>query len=395
MSLAAILTLTAFVLAAFVLSLLSFAGERRQATFWLAALLGLICLVAAMRFSILSDSDWMLYLPYITLPLAFAHGPIVYLYTRAGLFQEHWRSELRRIWFAAIPIGLVLGVHIFVSLRFAEYVSKEAIRNSAPAVRVYVGVFLLLGFFYMQAWVVAAFRELGRYRREFEERFSTEAAEEVRWTRFFLIVCAVWFAAPLILAPLTFLYPGRISFANSPITIVPLVIIIYLITQHVLVRPRALTVASREPSSASTAEPGRARTEARYAKIALSAEKRRELAESLRDSMERDQLYLDAELSLPRLAQELDVPAHHLSMVISLDLKMNFHGLVSLYRVREAARLLRDPDHGEDTILDIGFRAGFNSKAALNRAFKQHTGATPRDFRVNGDLALPELPRMG
>jgi AraC-like DNA-binding protein len=54
--------------------------------------------------------------------------------------------------------------------------------------------------------------------------------------------------------------------------------------------------------------------------------------------------------------------------------------LINSYRVNEAkALLINEP---QDTILDIAYAAGFNSKASFNRIFKKVTGMTPSEYRL-------------
>jgi AraC-like DNA-binding protein len=42
---------------------------------------------------------------------------------------------------------------------------------------------------------------------------------------------------------------------------------------------------------------------------------------------------------------------------------------------------LSDPNFDHSPILQVAFDAGFNSKAAFNRAFKKQTGMTPSQFK--------------
>ncbi|MCP4362681.1 MAG: AraC family transcriptional regulator, partial [Chloroflexi bacterium] len=82
---------------------------------------------------------------------------------------------------------------------------------------------------------------------------------------------------------------------------------------------------------------------------------------------------------LPQLAALLDISPNHLSQVINEQLTRNFHDFVNAYRVKEAQqRLLDEPDR---TVLDIALDAGFNSKSAFYKVFKQHCNMTPLQFQ--------------
>ena len=98
--------------------------------------------------------------------------------------------------------------------------------------------------------------------------------------------------------------------------------------------------------------------------------------------MESEKPHLDSDLTLPKLADHLQIPPHHLSQIINESLKQNFFDFVNGYRVEEAKQLLLDPEKSSFTVLAIAEEAGFNSKTVFNTAFKKGTGKTPSAFRA-------------
>jgi AraC-like DNA-binding protein len=96
--------------------------------------------------------------------------------------------------------------------------------------------------------------------------------------------------------------------------------------------------------------------------------------------MKRDKPFLDAAISLPRLAELLGMPRNRLSQLLNEFMEQNFYDFLNEYRVEEAKRLLSGASEA-DGILDIAFDAGFNSKATFNSAFKRSTGMTPTEYR--------------
>ena len=91
--------------------------------------------------------------------------------------------------------------------------------------------------------------------------------------------------------------------------------------------------------------------------------------------------YLDPDLSLPKLAGDLNVPAHHLSQVINEMHGSNFFDFINQFRVEEVKRKIQDPEYQKYSLLGIAMESGFNSKSAFNRVFKNLTGTTPGGFR--------------
>ncbi len=106
-----------------------------------------------------------------------------------------------------------------------------------------------------------------------------------------------------------------------------------------------------------------------------------QLKAGLLELIEEKKIYLDPELSLPKLARQLGCSTHELSFLINHGFGKNFYQLINRYRVQESQRLLLDPQFSHLNILAIGFESGFNSKTTFNTAFKNQTGMSPAEFR--------------
>ncbi|MFW5771430.1 MAG: helix-turn-helix domain-containing protein, partial [Spirochaetota bacterium] len=77
----------------------------------------------------------------------------------------------------------------------------------------------------------------------------------------------------------------------------------------------------------------------------------------------------------------LEIPAHHLSIVVNRHLDKNFYGFINEYRIKNAKAMLADQAYSSYTVLNIALDSGFNSKSAFNNIFKQSTGLTPTEYR--------------
>ena len=119
----------------------------------------------------------------------------------------------------------------------------------------------------------------------------------------------------------------------------------------------------------------------RYAKSGLSEEAMSSLLSALKSAMDDEKIYLDPELSLPRLAEELDCSVNHLSQAINAGHSMSFFDYINRYRVAEAARMLRQKECQFPAILDVALSVGFNSTSTFYTAFKKATGQTPAKYR--------------
>ncbi|HNJ33881.1 MAG TPA: AraC family transcriptional regulator, partial [Leptospiraceae bacterium] len=120
----------------------------------------------------------------------------------------------------------------------------------------------------------------------------------------------------------------------------------------------------------------------RYARQNLADADRLEHMRRLEEYMVREKPYLDQRISLSDISESLSIPVHHLSMVINIEKKQNFFGFINSYRIAAAKAILSSAEFAERTLLDAGFMSGFQSKAAFNRVFKEHTGMTPGQYRA-------------
>ncbi|MEJ2622097.1 MAG: helix-turn-helix domain-containing protein [Candidatus Thiodiazotropha sp.] len=115
---------------------------------------------------------------------------------------------------------------------------------------------------------------------------------------------------------------------------------------------------------------------------------------SVRLLIHHDRPYLDSQLSLPGLAQQLDVSVNQLSQIINEQLQQNFFDFVNKYRIAEAKAQLQAVDQRHRNILTVATDVGFNSKTAFYTAFKKtHRYDAGRVSRANR-LASCELRRI-
>lgn len=105
------------------------------------------------------------------------------------------------------------------------------------------------------------------------------------------------------------------------------------------------------------------------------------LSEQLQQLMLTEKPYLNPQLTLERFAGILNISPRQVSLVINRCFQQNFHEYINGFRIEEAKRLLRDPEHEQYTVLEIAQKAGFNSKATFHRFFKSLVGVTPSNFR--------------
>jgi AraC-like DNA-binding protein len=91
--------------------------------------------------------------------------------------------------------------------------------------------------------------------------------------------------------------------------------------------------------------------------------------------------FLDCDLTLEKIAEELNLSKSYLSRIINAELGTGFVEYVNTLRIEEAKSYLLNPDFSNYTLEAIGIEAGFNSKSAFYSSFKKISGQTPSEFK--------------
>ena len=108
-----------------------------------------------------------------------------------------------------------------------------------------------------------------------------------------------------------------------------------------------------------------------------------EVITTLKTYMEDEKPYMNPNLTIYKLAEELNMPTKDLSLLINHDMNQHFFDFVNSFRIEKAMEILQDPEQQELTVLEILYEVGFNSKSSFNTAFKKYTGKTPTEYRKN------------
>lgn len=119
----------------------------------------------------------------------------------------------------------------------------------------------------------------------------------------------------------------------------------------------------------------------KYEKSSLSHGDMQRIAGKLSASVEENKLYLDAALTMPKLADSIGVSPNYLSQTINSLFDANFFDYIDGLRVEHAKAMLSDPAQNHLSVVDVAMEAGFNSRSTFYAAFKQATGQTPANFR--------------
>jgi AraC-like DNA-binding protein len=105
------------------------------------------------------------------------------------------------------------------------------------------------------------------------------------------------------------------------------------------------------------------------------------LKKRLLELMEIEKPYLNSELNLVKLAEQMNLSTHQLSYLINNAFGENFFNFINRHRVQKAKELLKNPEYDHFNVLVIAYESGFNSKTSFNNTFKRMTKCTPTEYR--------------
>lgn len=123
------------------------------------------------------------------------------------------------------------------------------------------------------------------------------------------------------------------------------------------------------------------KTKEKYSFSKLTENEKNQILNKLYDFIKReDKPFLNERISLAEVSKLLEIGSQQLSQVINEKTNFNFNDFINSYRIEESKQLLTSSSFLKLTIDAIAQKAGFNSKSAFYKAFKKHTGMTPKEF---------------
>jgi AraC-like DNA-binding protein len=118
----------------------------------------------------------------------------------------------------------------------------------------------------------------------------------------------------------------------------------------------------------------------KYQKRTLTSSTQNALLDKIFILMEDPSLFCNTDFSLDKVAELVESNHAYVSQTINAILNKNFRSFLNEYRIKEAQRLLLEPDAIKFTIEYLAGRVGFRSPNAFRHAFKEITGVAPNFY---------------
>lgn len=251
-------------------------------------------------------------------------------------------------------------------------ISRDALVNNTIGIETntYLQLMPVVQFFAIISIVtycLYALKEIKAYHTWLNKNYSNNDAYSLRWLYRLIIVFAVlWF----LWTPYTIIDYVVFNFQLSISDYYPIYVVLSIITiwisAEAFLRPEVILLEANRENSIDKEKP---------------SEEIFKKASWLKEQMVTNRFYLNSELTLKSLAENLNMHPNILSKVINDGLDKNFSDFVNEYRVNAIIEKLHSGNYDHITLLGLSFECGFNSKTTFNRVFKNIKGITPLHYK--------------
>lgn len=298
--------------------------------------------------------------PYVEIlfyPIMLCLPVLVFLYIRSFVYNKnerigkeyfvHFFIPIQSLFFNLIPfLDGSLSPEIGIKMDYANFFSLKF-------------TFVLLNIYYL----VNAFIVFRQNSAKIKAEYSYATGIQFKWMTFFVIGYLAFVFCFFLLNPDASPFVVYIPF---------LMVSFYLYSQRLNQNPVELKLLNEglinEEEKKDNNGP-------------LSEEKRFEIIDKLKYSVEANQSFLINDLTIHDVAKEIKINSSYLSNVLNQDLKTNFATFINSYRIEKAKQILLDENYNQFTIEAISEEVGFKSKSSFNNAFKNLVGMTPSEFK--------------
>lgn len=316
------------------------------------------------------------------LSAAFLFFPFL-LYALLLIEQDH---RFKRWWWIFALFDLAFTAFLLVDILLFDRLSSYTIEQLYTAPPLSYIVFYKAHGFYKIGVLIWYLKRLHQYRQQLKNYYSNIDGISLNWLRFFVwIYIGENAVSSLAFIPFDL---GYFEHIETPFLITNIVLVaslFYLIFKGIQQYTLANFAEAQTEKAKEVAQPV-----AKYLTSSLSKSEMEGLYESIQTLFEAELIFQNPELKVQHLAQRLGVSNHNVSQTINQLAQQTFYEYVNSFRVAHFKELLVDPTKSQFTILALGLESGFNSKASLNRVFKQQTGITPREFQRQAKGSTPD-----
>ncbi|KGJ86839.1 helix-turn-helix domain-containing protein [Colwellia psychrerythraea] len=346
--------------------------------------------------------EWYALYTALAFPALFTLCPALWFYVEALTSPTPWKIHKKQVHhFVLLWPALMVSVMILFlpkETHIAIFINEaDAVGPLALTLVVSILVLMLLWLGHCVYTISHIIHRLVAYRKQLKDLFSNNDDKELHWMNWLLLIAiSTWlFSLATVFSSNLF---DNLLFSLRTEAILSLLLIWSLahfglqqkpgLTEPVYnfkIANSKITSTEVDKSESTNAEvevevevDQESSTAKKYQRSALGSEQSDRIAVKINTVMATDKLYLDANLSLQKLASYLAISPNYISQTLNETLAINFFDFVNQWRIEAAKpKIIAN----QDTVLNIALEVGFNARSSFYKAFKQETGQTPSEFR--------------
>lgn len=283
---------------------------------------------------------------------AFLFGPLI-LFFIYSIIKSNFKIHKSMVWHF-LPFAFFLILYSFKNSFFCEYG--------------YIALYIHLFIYY-----IASFFVLKKYSNQVKSFFSSFEEKNLSWIIYVLIAFISVTIIDSVSAVLAFFHWDNSTtraYLNFFSVFINLFYVVYIFYKSIHI-PQYQSI-NYEKSHIP-----------KYSKSKLTNDIKNDILKKLEIYFTTQKPFLNPSLTISDVSDVINVPAKNISQVINELLHKNFYDFTNSYRINEAKMHLSNTQENKETILEILYKSGFNSKSSFNTAFKKHTNLTPTQFKRN------------
>lgn len=303
------------------------------------------------------------------------HGPFLYLYI-SSLADDKFRISWKNL--VHFTPFILFNLYLILASFFPQYAQKISLDHSENiyGTAFLFNLFLILTVLSGPVYILLTIRLFRKLDINIFNNFSTSGDNNLEWMRKLIYTFGVVWTILMVFTTIHHIF-GNFSWSFCTNGLFLSLSIFIILIGFLGLNQKEIFIQHLDKKIEYVIE----EPQTRYSSELIKEDEAEEYLAKIHKYMDDERPYLDADLSLPDLAEMLEIPSHHLSRVINEKLNLNFFEFINGYRIEEVKRKIEDSKFDHLTILGIAFDSGFNTKSAFNRVFKNTTGMTPSEYK--------------
>ncbi|PKV53113.1 AraC-like DNA-binding protein [Aquimarina sp. MAR_2010_214] len=320
-------------------------------------------------YALLHDIIWLFRICFIPNDITvLVVGPLLLLYIKSLFLKEenlvknslpHFIPAALYTVFIAVPT-LLYGIF---SIDRLSYILSD-----------FIYFFIRIGDLHLMLYLIISLRLLSKYRKLMKSKYSNLTKYDFNWIRIMLQGALCVISIDVMLKIYESFY-GDFDWNADFVSVITMIILIsflgyYGVNQSSVLLPDYLLEEDQFTTNKS--------------KNTLPSFKKEEF-ETLKSKLElilvTNRPYLDEDLTLGKLANQISTTDKKLSMLLNQYMNTTFYDLINTYRINAVKEKIQSDLYDNYNLFGIACECGFKSRTSFNRIFKKETGCSPSVYK--------------